>query len=454
LPVPSSPPPGTPLGLRLRTAREQRGLSQRELGDGIASASYVSLIESGAREPSSRLLEALAQRLQTTSGFLRTGRSDGDHAALELQVRKVEAQLATGEAHDALAQLRDMIDQAPAAQRLELIALRARALENVGSHREAIHDLEELASECAAGGPSSLTLAISLTRNYRELGELTYAIEIGERSLQDAERHELQGSPHFAHLVATVAAAYMERGDVTRAEWLLNKALSQLVSDDPAARGALLWNLALTAERRGDVALARELIGQAQLQFSGWSDERNRARLQVAVAGLALRSALPDLRQAEEQLRLARETLIACGSKTDLAYCASEQARWALLSGDPHGAISSAREALHQLSEDALETGRALAVIAHAWSALGDDKAAHESLRLAAESLESAQAGRQAALLWRELADLTQELGNAELANRYLSHALDSAGVGTAVRTPTRPQAEHGAPPGSRLATP
>ncbi len=425
-----SAPAGT-LGQRLRLLREQRGLSQRELGEGVASGSYVSLIESDAREPSRRLLVALAERLHTSAGYLLTGHDEGERVALEFQIRKVETQLATGESTEALAKINEIVAGAPEFFRTDLMALRAQALENLGRHREAIQDLHRLADEAqfARVGPSILTCAIALARNYRELGELSYAIETGEHWLQVAERDELQGTPHFAQLVATVAAAYLERGDITRAEWLLNKALSSVISTDPSARGALLWNLALTAEQRGDVALARELIIQAQLHFSGWSDERNRARLQVAVAGLALRSALPDLQQAAEQLGLAEATLLSCGSTTDLAYCASEQARLALLSGDPSGAINSARAALHALEEDALETGRVLALIAHAWVALGDCQAAQESLRLAAGSLERAQAGRQASRVWRDLAALTAELGDVGLANRYLSNALDAAGV-------------------------
>lgn len=426
----SSDTPNT-VGQRVKFAREHLGMSQRELGKGIASASHVSLIESGSREPSLRLLEALADRLQTSSDYLLTGQVDGRLAQHDVQVRKAEVLLAAGENDDALELLQTLMGNAPRTRARELGFLRAQAFENLGRHRDAVFELEGMGSDASSegNGPSHLTSAIALTRNYRELGELSYAVDVGERCLAQAEQDNLQQVPQFAQLVATLAAAYLERGDITRGEWLLNKGLAACAAEASSSRGALLWNLALAAEQRGDLDLARELITQAQLLFSGWNDDRNRARLQIAVAGLALRGSLPDLVAVRQQLAQARELLTRGGSQTDLAYCSCEQARLALLADDPRGAITLAREAIHSLGEDDLETGRALALISRAWAALGDAKAAHDTLELAAGSLEKAQASRQAAVVWRELADLTGHLGRPETANLYLAKALDAMGI-------------------------
>src|SRR4051794_37952262 len=64
------------VGARIRSIRERRGLSQRQLslvaGAGCTPA-YISRIESGDRAPSLNVLEAIAAGLQVDESFLRTG---------------------------------------------------------------------------------------------------------------------------------------------------------------------------------------------------------------------------------------------------------------------------------------------------------------------------------------------------------------------------------------------
>jgi transcriptional regulator with XRE-family HTH domain len=64
------------VGARIRRLREERGLSQRALTDGLerVSNAYVSRLESGQRVPSDRALRLIAGRLGTTALYLQTGR--------------------------------------------------------------------------------------------------------------------------------------------------------------------------------------------------------------------------------------------------------------------------------------------------------------------------------------------------------------------------------------------
>jgi transcriptional regulator with XRE-family HTH domain len=59
-----------PVGEQLRAAREQAGLSLREVvarsGGKVGSAAALSMIETGARYPSLRTLEGLARALRLT----------------------------------------------------------------------------------------------------------------------------------------------------------------------------------------------------------------------------------------------------------------------------------------------------------------------------------------------------------------------------------------------------
>src|SRR6476469_7143894 len=61
------------LGERLKEAREQAGLSQRQLAFPGCSAVYISRIERGERVPSLQLLRELAARLGVDADYLATG---------------------------------------------------------------------------------------------------------------------------------------------------------------------------------------------------------------------------------------------------------------------------------------------------------------------------------------------------------------------------------------------
>ena len=55
---------GVWFGQQLRARRVARGMSQRELGGETYSPSYVSLLETGRREPTEEVIHALASRLE------------------------------------------------------------------------------------------------------------------------------------------------------------------------------------------------------------------------------------------------------------------------------------------------------------------------------------------------------------------------------------------------------
>ncbi len=72
--MPSDFDPGTGLGPRLRAAREERGLSVRELARRIGcSASLISQIERGVSVPSVGVLYSLATELVSSSDYLLFG---------------------------------------------------------------------------------------------------------------------------------------------------------------------------------------------------------------------------------------------------------------------------------------------------------------------------------------------------------------------------------------------
>ena len=55
---------GNGFGEKLRAERLERGLTQAELGKNLYSPSYISLLETGRREPTAEVIEELARRLE------------------------------------------------------------------------------------------------------------------------------------------------------------------------------------------------------------------------------------------------------------------------------------------------------------------------------------------------------------------------------------------------------
>ena len=67
------------VGARVKRLREEAGLSQRELTDGLdrVTYGYISRIESDRRQPSLRALREIAGRLGVTALYLETGSDRG-----------------------------------------------------------------------------------------------------------------------------------------------------------------------------------------------------------------------------------------------------------------------------------------------------------------------------------------------------------------------------------------
>src|SRR4051812_13837721 len=153
----SGPTEGTSVGFgqRLRQLRLAKGLAQGDLaGDGI-SPSYVSLLESGKRAPTSSVVAALADRLATTERFLRHGENPEDRERLELSLAYADIALRNGEARDALAHASQAIDAAGTASGDLLTQARrihAQALEGVGELALAIREFEDLVVSAREAG--------------------------------------------------------------------------------------------------------------------------------------------------------------------------------------------------------------------------------------------------------------------------------------------------------------
>ncbi len=81
------------VGQRLKEARIEAGLSQRQLSFPGCSAAYISRLEAGDRVPSLQLLRKLAQKLDADEQYLATGEERIEQMPPEVVEAEVESRL-------------------------------------------------------------------------------------------------------------------------------------------------------------------------------------------------------------------------------------------------------------------------------------------------------------------------------------------------------------------------
>ena len=81
------------VGRRLRDARIEAGLSQRQLSFPGCSAAYISRLEAGDRVPSLQLLRKLSQKLDADEQYLATGEERIEQMPPEVVEAEVESRL-------------------------------------------------------------------------------------------------------------------------------------------------------------------------------------------------------------------------------------------------------------------------------------------------------------------------------------------------------------------------
>src|SRR4051794_28475163 len=222
------------VGQRIRELRTRRGLSQEQLAGPGVSASYISLIESGHRQPSRSALDSIAAALGTTTEFLEHGEAAASRRRAELSLRHAQLLLSTGAAAEAEAQFRALLGadvelhvRRPAQQGL------AAALEHQGALEQAIAVYEEMRTQAEVSHDADwVSATIALVRCYREAGDLGRSADLGERMLDRLASLGLPRTELHLQLAASVAFTAYERGDLVRARQLIEEVLAQAVALD------------------------------------------------------------------------------------------------------------------------------------------------------------------------------------------------------------------------------
>lgn len=407
------------VGRRLKQARENAGLSQRQLSFPGCSPAYISRIEAGDRIPSLQLLREMGRRLGVSEDYLATGteRHDENAALLEAEIslRLDEPERAGQLYTEALERATTSDERALALVGLGQVAYRK------SKPREAISRLEEARAVARADLVDQPGWADTLGRAYASIDQINAAIRIFERSLSSAEeRADAVESVRFAVLLAN---AYIDKTEFEAAEQLLERILTIAPdSKDPMFRARLYWSQSRLYAAREDHQRAARYARNALNLLELTEHNYYTAQAHQLLAHIEL-----DRKQPEEAIELLEKGLALLttgGTPVDIALFKLEQAR-ALIQLDRHEeAASLAMDASETLADASPHNGgRGYAVVAEVYSELGDRAKAIELYELAADVLSS-HPSRYLLEVYEKLAELLEAEGQKDEALTVLKKAV------------------------------
>lgn len=105
--------PSVTLGVRIRTLRQQAGLSQRQLAGKEMTRAFISMVERGHAKPSLGKLQIIARRLEKPVGYLLEEREGQDQDVAEALLEAARRKVESGKFELAVPLLRQLIDASP-----------------------------------------------------------------------------------------------------------------------------------------------------------------------------------------------------------------------------------------------------------------------------------------------------------------------------------------------------
>jgi tetratricopeptide (TPR) repeat protein len=429
------------IGTRIRDLRISKGMTQTALcGDGISSG-YVSLIESGKRHPSDKMVREIARRLGVSADELlqvdegpREDPRESDHARVDVNFARMS--LANGspaEAARIISRLElDRLDNTTANDAASVLA---QSLEQTGDMAGATRVLRSLVDRNRRDQAwlALARAATNLTTMLFESGDINAAVDFGRGCMAEIERAGLGGSDEHLRLGAIYMFALFARGDTLSATEVVENLIK--VADrvgTPRARGSVYWNAGVVAHRRGAVDEALRLTDRAVALLSEEEESRDLPRLRVNYAWLLLHQEVPDAIRAMAELDRAEKAMR--GSKLELGVIHTLRGRAYLCLGQYDDAAEHAASALQMLGpSEHIDRTEALILLGDVGAARFEEDLAHESYREAHKVLSGMDPSREVARLWRQLGDSLRRYGDQPGALTAYDAALAMTGL---ARTP------------------
>jgi transcriptional regulator with XRE-family HTH domain len=395
-------------GKRLRSARLDRGMSQRVLATGVVSPSYISHLESGMRVPTLDVVVHLAERLGVHPDHLvgtKTAPQAGAPADAESMIRAAlqphderglddtGVTVATAAADFERARVDgDTVAFVRSGMRLQALL---RSVDET-ARRGAV--LDEVSEAVAAAGHAGQLGPITVDRAAiaRDLGRPGQAVELLDRAAQQLAADPSAGTAQRVrlHAIRLSVLSDLDRTDEVQPAIEMMLEAAEHVSD-PGVVGRVRWTASIAYARIGDRAEALRYLDLAKSSLDGSISVADWIRFSRTAAQVLLECG--EAEQALAHIEDARRTTERLGLVHHDGQVRLLDAQYHLLTGD-HATARS--EALALLGGPEVPAGYDLQrlrwVAADAARRVEDTDTAVAQLRLIAAEAEDRGAYRAA----------------------------------------------------------
>ena len=377
---------GSGFGEKLRAERLERGLTQAELGKDLYSPSYISLLETGRREPTADVIEELARRLELAPKALEAWSqpisvSDAEYVLAGLYARQAwDLRDYTLAAEHAATAARIALEGKNTSAWWNMTYMQAECLMKQGQLKECQKIMEHLlehpmATESAGLGVRARQMLAALCHGQ---GQLTAAVEHAQQAVALCAKLP-KGSTLIIGALRALIGALAESGRLDVA-WKYCQEMNAQMDEHSMSQlaGEVAWVIGNVAFMRHDYPEGIKHHERAAKLLSPANDIDLWARFNKASAAVRLSSGIvePETLSAIERAELALS--IVGGNKTDQLEVAFIRARWLYLTGDIVAAVQNLREihaeraalAKHTAGEVSLLLGKSLKAAGEAEEAL------------------------------------------------------------------------------------
>ncbi|MEV4169052.1 helix-turn-helix transcriptional regulator [Nonomuraea sp. NPDC049709] len=421
------------VGLRIKTVRRQRGLSQAQLAHPELSDSYVSLIESGKRTPTPAVLELLAQKLDCSLSYLINGVTAEQMEDIELALGYARLALENGEVQEARTRFAELLANnnltGLTGLRQETEFGLALATEACGELDEAISILLRLREEDQSP-ERRIEIAMVLCRCYKESERMTEAVEVGEQMLAGNTRQPW--TDQLVELAATLLAAYVLRGDLLRARQFAAELLNAADAlGTPRSIVAANWNASTVAYATGHNEEALSFAERAMAVQVETGQPRSIARLRITLLQRRLRARPAEVESVRDGLRAAVvEHEQTSTSRTDRARSHVELAFAEYMTGNYDKAVEHAVTGRSLVPEFGHVLGaEANLLLGRIYGAVGREGEASGHVASVRDWLTPLPHSRRPAAMWYATAETMEQLGDSDGAVEAYQRALACAGL-------------------------
>lgn len=392
---------GNGFGEKLRAERLDRGLTQAELGKDLYSPSYISLLETGRREPTAEVIEELARRLELAPKALEAWSqpisvSDAEYVLAGLYARQAwdlrDYQLAASHASTAA---RIALEGKNTSAWWNMTYMEAECLMKQGQLQECRNIVERLIEHPMA------TESIGLGVRARQMlaavchgqGQLSLAVD----HALDAVKLSVSLPRNSTVLIGAhriLIGALAESGRLDEA-WKFCLALYEQVDEHSMSQlaGEVAWVIGNVAFMRHDYVEGVAHHERAAKLLSPANDIELWARFNKASAAVRLSSGIvePETLASIERAELAFS--IVGGTKSDELEVAFIRDRWLYLTGDIEAAVAKLR-AIHSESAALAKhtSGEVAFLLGKSLKAAGETDEALDYLQEAQKSFSAAGA--------------------------------------------------------------